>query len=424
MYSLRPLATLTFCTSRVAVVDDKSSGALAQYPDLGGLGRVLSLVEVGPALALFQRRPGRGRRPYGRLPLIYGFLASYYLNIRTIQGLVDRLHNNPALRNVCGFTSTIPSRSTFSRAFSKLAQNREVLYGLFQEVTRRVLDLHPTCGRLVAVDSTTVQAYANPNHKKTRDQEAGWTKSYSASSTSDDGLEWVFGYKAHVLACVESALPLAFIITPANVGDSPLLPPLVSMAQESYQTLNPTVLMADKGYDARSNCQFLHDQNIAPIIPMRDHSNRGNGKPVYTINGEPICLGGQPMEFTGTDPATGCHGFRCPPEGCHRRQEPFKGYTVCDDVVWENPDDDVYAVGGKVSRASAEWRRLYAIRWEIERYFSLLKDNHWVEDHRCRGLAKVGLHITLAMLMYQAMTLDRMLEQGVEAPRRELFRAA
>ena len=110
----------------------------------------------------------------------------------------------------------------------------------------------------------------------------------------------------------------------------------------------------------------------------------------------------------------GAPRFRCPIEGCHRREEPFKGYTVCDDVVWENPDENVYEVGGKVSRASAEWQNLTTCGGKLSlRYFSLLKDNHWVEDHRCRGLDRVGLQwlrVTLGILMYQAMTLDRMLE--------------
>ena len=130
------------------------------------------------------------------------------------------------------------------------------------------------------------------------------------------------------------------------------------------------------------------------------------------------------MEFIGTDQQTGHHGFRCPAGGCHRKQEPFRGYTVCDDVVWEDPGEDVYTFGGRLSRASSEWWSLYDKRWGIERNFSLLKDNHWVEDHRCRGLAKVDLHITLAILLYQAMALDRMLEDGTEAARRDLFRAA
>ena len=156
-----------------------------QYNDLAGLGRVLSQIEVGPILAMFSRKPGRGRPSYNRLPIIYAFLSSYYLNIRTIQGLADRLNNDPALRRVCGFTGAIPSRSTFSRSFSVLANNREIVYEVFEELTHQVMDLNPRVGTLIAVDATTVAAYSNPNKERTRDPEAGWTKAHSASAMSD-----------------------------------------------------------------------------------------------------------------------------------------------------------------------------------------------------------------------------------------------
>ena len=182
--------------------------------------------------------------------------------------------------------------------------------------------------------------------------------------------------------------------------------------------------MADKGYDSRRNSRILHDSGIAPIIPMREKTGQDPAKALYSMRGEPQCLGQVPMEFMGTDPVTGHHGFRCPLEGCHRRQGPFRGVSVCDDVVWEDPDEDPYILGGTVSRASTEWEMLYAIRWEVERYFSVLKDNHWVEDHRCRGLARVALHVLVGILMYQAMALDRMLERGVNASRDGMFRAA
>lgn len=408
----------------MAILHNRLSKSDLQYNDLAGLGRVLSQIEVGPILAMFSRKTGRGRPSYSRLPIIYAFLSSYYLNIRTIQGLADRLNNDPALRRVCGFTGAIPSRSTFSRSFSVLAHNKEIVYEVFEELTHQVMELNPRMGTLIAVDATTIAAYSNPNKKRTRDPEAGWTKAHSAAAMTDDGMEWVFGYKAHVLVCVELALPLAFKVTPANKHESQTIPHLVSKTHQSYDTFHPIALMADRGYDSRANSQFLHGQSIAPIIPRINPRGRATGKPIYTLHGEPTCLGGQPMEFVGTNPMTGLHGFRCPLEGCQRRKEPFKGYTVCDDVVWENPDENVYEVGGRVSRASAEWQHLYDMRWEIERYFSLLKDNQWVASHRCRGLAKVDLHITLAILMYQAMALDRMVEQGAEVSRRNLFRAA
>ncbi len=47
------------------------------------------------------------------------------------------------------------------------------------------------------------------------------------------------------------------------------------------------------------------------------------------------------MEFMGTDPQSGCHGFRCPPDCFHRKNEPFKGYAVCGDWSREDPDENV-----------------------------------------------------------------------------------
>ena len=178
-------------------------------------------------------------------------------------------------------------------------------------------------------------------------------------------------------------------------------------------------MMADRGYDGRPNSAFLHNQGIAPVIPRRKRANRDAGKPIHTIQGEPTCLGGLVMEFMGTHPETGEHGFQCPPGGCDFKKA-FQGFSVCDDQVWEDPDEYTYEVGGRVARASPEWHELYNKRWEIERYFGLLKNNGWVENHRFRGLARVDLHITLAVLMFQAVALDRMAGNVVQAPLRGL----
>ena len=366
-------------------------------------------------LALFRRRQGRGRPPYDRLPIIYAFLSCYTLHIQSIQALVDRLNNDPALRKVCGFHGRIPHRSTFSRTFSVLASNRHLAYEAFEELTRQLLALNPEMGKLLAIDGSTVPAWANICNKKTRDPEAGWVKSYSAHAVTDDGMVWVFGYKIHMVACADQALPLSFLVTPANTGESPLLRTLVEKNQASYPHVQPHAMMADRGYDSIANSELLHKRGIAPIIPRRDLKNRRENKPLYTLKGEPICMGGQAMEFTGTDPETGMHGFRCPLGGCRRSEEGFKGYATCGDWSWEDPDDNAYEVGGRVSRASKEWDELYSKRWEVERYFSLLKNNGWVENHRLRGLARVDLHITLGVLMFQAAALDRIAKSGIQA---------
>ena len=121
------------------------------------------------------------------------------------------------------------------------------------------------------------------------------------------------------------------------------------------------------------------------------------------------------MAFIGTDSEKGKHGFRCPVGGCHRLQDPFKGYTVCDDEVWESFDDDPYTLGGLLSRASPHWKRIYGKRWAVERFFAWWFDNGWVENHTCRGEARVGLHVLLSVVMFNAMALARMIQYGPEA---------
>ena len=394
--------------------------AQSQYNDLADLGRILSRVEVGPLLALFRRKPGRGRPPYDRLPLIYAFLSCYPLNIQSIQNLVDRLNNDPALRNICGFHGRIPHRSTFSRTFSVLAGHRRLFYDIFEELTRQILAFNPTMGNLLAVDASTVPAWANPNRKRTRDPEAGWTRAHSASTVNSDGMKWVYGYKLHLLACTEQALPLSFYVTPANQNDAPTLPELFNMTLESFPVLRPEAVMADRAYDGRPNNSFLNRQGVAAFIPRRRTANREANKHVYTTKGIPQCIGGKQMEYIGTHSETGEHGFRCPQEGCHRLQAELKYTVPCDDVIWESPTENVYEVGGRVARASPEWDELYNKRWEIERYFGLLKNNGWLENHRIRGLARVDLHITLAVLMFQAAALDRMAGDCIQAPLRGL----
>ena len=384
------------------------------------MGRILSRIEVGPLLALFRRKPGRGRPPFDRLPILYAFLACYPLNIQSISNLVDRLNNDPALRNACGFRGRIPHRSTFSRTFSVLAEHRPLFYEIFEELTRQILAFNPSMGTLLAVDASTVPAWSNPNRDRHRDQEAAFTKAHSASTVNKDGMVWVYGYKLHLLACTEQALPLAFYVTPANQNDGPTLPNLFDMTLGSYPELKPYAVMADRAYDGRPNNSFLNDQGVAAIIPRRRTVKREENRHVYTVKGIPQCMGGKQMEYTGTHPETGEHGFRCPLEGCHRLDAGLKYTVPCDDVIWESPTENVYEVGGRVARASPEWQELYGKRWEIERYFGLLKNNGWVENHRFRGQARVDLHITLAVLMFQAAALDRMAGDTIQAPLRGL----
>ena len=48
--------------------------------------------------------------------------------------------------------------------------------------------------------------------------------------------EFVFGYKLHLLADANYGIPLSYQITPANVNDSPTLPPLLKQAKKDFRS--------------------------------------------------------------------------------------------------------------------------------------------------------------------------------------------
>ena len=59
--------------------------------------------------------PRTGRRVCPRRPILRACLASRYLGIGSLSALIARLHNDPALRSVAGFTDSLPSYATFWR---------------------------------------------------------------------------------------------------------------------------------------------------------------------------------------------------------------------------------------------------------------------------------------------------------------------
>jgi len=81
-----------------------------------------------------------------------------------------------------------------------------------------------------------------------------------------------------------------------------------------------------------------------------------------------------------------------------------KGVRYCHSEIWENRKDNP-RVFGPVRRGSPEWKRLYRLRWSVERVFKSMKESRRLESHCVRGLKKVGLHAVMSALAFQATVL-------------------
>ena len=209
-----------------------------------------------------------------------------------------------------------------------------------------------------------------------------------------------------MVADANYGVPLAQVVTPGNRNDSPMLPSVFEKAEELYDWWEPKVAIADRGYDAAANHEWLDARGAVPIIHIRKPSNTKYHSGVYSETGVPTCLGGVPMEYVETDEATGKRLYICQEGGCHLKQSRKGGVIYCDDEVWEDPSEHLRELG-KVQRNTPEWNGYYRKRQAIERVFKSMKQSRRLERHCVRGLNQLTLHTLMSTLTFQATALAR-----------------
>ncbi len=327
------------------------------FPDLSELREMLDEIDVAPIESAFTSPAGsRGRRPYPRGPMIRAHLSMPILGIADISALYRRLMNDPALRAVCGFTTHVPSRPTFSRVFGQLKEMDKLLEERLAETVEKLKEYLPDLGRDVAVDSTMIKTNSNINRSILSDTEAGRGKKYSVQASK--GWEWVFGYNAHIVADANHDVPLAVMVTRGNESDMSYLIPLVEgMAPR------PGVVIADSGYDSIENSEWLHERKITQVIhkkkPPSGHHTDGCGQ-TYSKKGTPLCECGIERPFIGPDSGTGERVYG--PVSDYELGGKFEGFSGCEVEVRVNPNDDIRLFDGPIPRGSYEWSSTYRKR--------------------------------------------------------------
>jgi len=374
------------------------STALDELESLPSVRRFLAQIK----LSRRNTRPG-----YPPRAMFRAVCLKYLLNERFTVGFIEHLKTSPKLAELCGFSGAIPSEATFSRFIKKLFKLNTDL--TIAEMVDRLQAKLPGLGDDVAVDSTDIEAHANPNRTVVRDPDAAWgTRTTKAASKSKSKTEYFFGYKMHALNDAKYGVPIAHIILPGNKNDMPQLAPLVRKAQQTHPWLKPKHLLADRGYDSLANHKLAIKHGIIPIIHIRKPSTAdGLYESLYNKDGFPVCNRKTPMEFLGTDPTTGHHLFRCPPAGCALKAKSNGAMRYCDiSMMAEDPMNNPRVLG-IVARASPEWRALYARRQVIERMFGSMKRMRLLDKHQYLQRRKIETHIGLSVLTYLATMMAR-----------------
>jgi len=369
------------------------------------LDSLTSLPSVAAALAAIVDSR-LGRPGYPPKAMFKAFSLKYLLGERYTVGLIERLRSSSRLREICGFVDSVPSDATFSRFFRQLASMPALSDTAMAEMVERIREHLPDVGKSVAIDSTDIRAYANPDRA---DTDAAWGhRTTKPKSGIKSNTELFFGYKLHSIIDSIYGVPLAHTILPANENDSPQLIKLVNKAQSAYPWLKPWHLLADRGYDSQANHRALVDRGITPIIHIRrPTAEDGLYDGWFDRRGRPVCDGETPMEYILTDPASGRHKFRCPPDGCKLKARSSGAVRYCDTTaLWIDPNENLRAIG-VVARSSANWKRLYSQRQTIQRMFGSMKRSRILDRYQYVQRSKVELHLGLSVLTYLATMLTR-----------------
>ena len=319
----------------VATQHISKCGILPQSPFLE-LQAVLSALDDTEILARLQKYRPTGRSGYPLRALWRSYVASFVLNMPHTNALIRRLTQDSEFRDVCGFADALPHRTTFNRFIQRLSHHADLVENCFAGVTGELKQLLPGLGEEVAIDSTTVYTHSNPNRRRISDPEASWTAKNSARAKGSDGKEWSFGMKFHMVADANYGLPLAGVVTTARRNDSPLLPTVMEQGESLHSWFGPRAAVADRGYDAKSNHQYLIDRGVLPIIHIRKATAKDKMRDdIYTPDGVPTCMGNVPMEYVDSHPEFG-HLYRCREGGCHLAGSFNAGILHCDTEVWES----------------------------------------------------------------------------------------
>jgi len=368
----------------------------------------------------------QGTDGYDPIPLFKAQLLIYLGEVKSDRQLAAALRYDARLCLLCGFNFLkTPSNGTFTNFRDRLGQ--DTFYEILHRLIAQAIALKIITGHDTAVDSTHLWAYSSQFGRKACSCKG---KCHCPREYSDPDAAWghktkeyvFFGYKVHLIVDTQSQLPLDVKVTPGSRADSPEAKPLIQRASEKHPELDMQSIAMDAGYDAYENYRFVAvDMNAAPIIALNPRYGEDalmSGELSLSSDGTYSCLAGFPVVYWGKDSNRGRLKFRCPAAlgKCQCLFQSVCSASSYGRTFYLHPDRD-YRLIGPVPRGTARWQEKYKGRASVERAYSEGKGSHRMDTLRVRGLAKVAIHVCMALCAQVikrigAVITDRLAEPG------------
>jgi len=235
-------------------------------PSIVALFQGLDLRCVEPVL--LEAYSGRRRRPpYSPLAMLRTLIFQKIRQIPSWRKLVRILRHETIWLRVLGLQRA-PCHDSFSEFTRRVGPER--LYRVFRILQAQLRQNYSGLGECIAVDSTIVRGYSNPNRRKRSqsDPDARW----GVTGQKANKPVHLFGYKLQVSCDGRYGLPLDYLVVPANRSDSRLYYPSLVRTKASGNRVD--VVIADAGYDSKRNILLTIKEQAIPIIKLNPRRSK------------------------------------------------------------------------------------------------------------------------------------------------------
>ena len=373
------------------------------------------------------RRCEKGRQGFSRHAMIRAFIVMKCECFSYITDLVDYLSNNLIIAYYCGFdiSKKLPGYHAFER-FIKDFDN-SLFKQLMASQVRKLYESGIVDASFIAVDSTPISANTCQNNPKsfgkdkfshknhpTNDPDCELGVHTASNQFCENNFEFFWGYKSHVVVDCISGLPLYEQTTTAEIPDHTVALDLLE-STNGIVPIRECTLIADKGYDVKKIYNAVKDIYDGDCVIPLNPRNKKN--PQKNVVGNLICEAGLSMRKDGKDSSRGrlrqkyCCPFKhskddsaCPcKHPCFFNGRKNRGCTKYVTL----PDD--YRLS--IDRSCFSFRKIYAMRTEIERYNARFKktgqERMWVcSFHAVQNLSSIA-HIALLAVALAAVLTQR-----------------
>jgi len=188
-------------------------------------------------------------------------------SFRTIEAM---LAQDSELAELLGIDPKCPPSDSALRRFFAQLELKDIRI-VQAHLLRELRALGYAQGRIIALDSTPIEAHCRPPTKKRpipKDPDAQWGKAKCKNG-------WYFGYKAQVVVDAKDYLPLYDITTPANVSDQKMVKPFINPLK--LLGYSPERALLDAGYDSEDNHIALRE-NLGAISQVCPNPRRSKKK--------------------------------------------------------------------------------------------------------------------------------------------------